>query len=597
MNVRIILLILSSCISVFGNATSMLSQKPVHVFITAGQSNTDGRVNNKQLPSYIKFLATDTVDYKEGKYPYCKIVQNRTDGHFVPFWPKGRLTQGLWAYDAVTYRLIENAIQEDFYVVKWAVGGTSITFPNDTTKGQYWSADTEWLKNTTSTQNGGKSLLLSFTEAIDAAIDQTLSKIEQGYHIDAFLWHQGESDSKYMGDYYKELKGVISHVRNHLTQKTGKNYLNLPFVFGTVTRTNRQYSPKVEEAMLRIAEEDPNAYLVDMSEGELQKDRTHFNEVSAEYLGREMFKVLDKILDLSGTGFRIAKYKGDKSAAISYTFDDGLIEHYTLVAPHLDKLNFRGTFWINGSRVNENTGSMKDSTRVTWGQLKDMSDKGHEISNHGWAHRNFSKFPIEDIRIDIQKNDSAIWANIGILPVTFCYPNNNKKVEGVKIAEQNRVGTRKYQRSIGSKVTTEDLEKWVNNLVQTEGWGVGMTHGITYGYDCFRDPEIFWKHLEKVKTQEDKIWVGTFREVAAYTKVQKNIEWDISANENEIVVTPRLSLNKNLFTEHLTGILDKTGIKKVRVKQGGNELKIMKYSNKILFDFDPFGGPIHIQLK
>lgn len=205
------------------------------------------------------------------------------------------------------------------------------------------------------------------------------------------------------------MKDVINHVRNHLTQKTGTNYLNLPFVFGTVPRANRQYSPKVEAAMLKIAEEDPNAYLIDMSEGELQTDHTHFNEVSAEYLGREVFKVLDKILDLSKTGFKVAKYKGDKSAAISYTFDDGLVEHYTLVAPHLEKLNFRGTFWINGSRVNENAQLVKDSTRVTWGQLKEMSDKGHEISNHGWAHKNFSKFPIEEIRLDIQKNDSAIF--------------------------------------------------------------------------------------------------------------------------------------------------------------------------------------------
>lgn len=409
MYARLFVLIVSFCISTFVNSTPLAKKGPVHVFITAGQSNTDGRISNKQLPSYIKSLATDTVDYKEGKYPFCKIIQNNVSGQFIPFWPKGRLTDGLWAYDAITYHLIENAIQEDFYVVKWAVGGTSIAYPNDTTKGRYWSADTDWLKNTTSTQNGGKSLLLSFTEAIDSAIDQTLSKIEQGYHIDAFLWHQGKSDSKYNGDYYKELKDVINHVRNHLTQKTGTNYLNLPFVFGTVPRANRQYSPKVEAAMLKIAEEDPNAYLIDMSEGELQTDHTHFNEVSAEYLGREVFKVLDKILDLSKTGFKVAKYKGDKSAAISYTFDDGLVEHYTLVAPHLEKLNFRGTFWINGSRVNENAQLVKDSTRVTWGQLKEMSDKGHEISNHGWAHKNFSKFPIEEIRLDIQKNDSAIF--------------------------------------------------------------------------------------------------------------------------------------------------------------------------------------------
>ena len=33
---------------------------------------------------------------------------------------------------------------------------------------------------------------------------------------------------------------------------------------------------------------------------------------------------------------RIAKFKDNKSAAISYTFDDGMKEHYTRVAPELE---------------------------------------------------------------------------------------------------------------------------------------------------------------------------------------------------------------------------------------------------------------------
>lgn len=41
----------------------------------------------------------------------------------------------------------------------------------------------------------------------------------------------------------------------------------------------------------------------------------------------------------------VARYKQDKACAISYTFDDGLAEHYTLVAPQLEKRGFRGTFY------------------------------------------------------------------------------------------------------------------------------------------------------------------------------------------------------------------------------------------------------------
>ena len=37
----------------------------------------------------------------------------------------------------------------------------------------------------------------------------------------------------------------------------------------------------------------------------------------------------------------VAKYKHDKICAISYTFDDGLAEHYTIVFPELDFLDMR----------------------------------------------------------------------------------------------------------------------------------------------------------------------------------------------------------------------------------------------------------------
>jgi peptidoglycan/xylan/chitin deacetylase (PgdA/CDA1 family) len=490
-----------------------------HVIITAGQSNTDGRVSNKLLPGYIKALATDTADFKDGTYRFCKISQNRRDGKFIPYFPKGRITDGLWTYDAVTYYLFEQALQEDFYVVKHAVGGTSIQYPNDSAKGRYWSANADWLAKTVSVEKGGKSLLLSFTDGIDAAIDSVLSKLEGGYQIDAFLWHQGESDDRYAEKYYENLKAVVAYVRMHLTEKTGKDYSRLPFIFGSIPHTNRHYRERIEWAMQRLADEDPNAYLVDMSAGELQRDRTHFNEKAAEYLGKEMFRILDKICNYSKLPFRIARYKDDKQCAISYTFDDGLQEHATLVAPFFDRLGFKATFWVNGKSISD-TAAAGEKPRMTWAQLKKMAKNGHEISNHGWSHKNLTKLAGEALRSEIQKNDTLIFENTG------------------------------------GKSTAENLERRVENLLAAGDWDVTMTHGITYGYDHFRNAGVFWEHLQKVKAQEDRIWVGTFA---------------------------------------LTGVIEQEHIKKIIVRQGKERLKVRILPDKALFDFDPFGGEIEIK--
>ncbi|MFV0606230.1 MAG: polysaccharide deacetylase family protein [Niabella sp.] len=295
--------------------------------------------------------------------------------------------------------------------------------------------------------------------------------------------------------------------------------------------------------------------------------------------------------------FSVAKYKDDKIAAISYTFDDGLKEHYTLVFPKLKAIGFKATFWINGSRINKDGHTIVDTARMIWSELKEMSDEGQEISNHGWAHKNFGRFPLDEIKEDITKNDSAIFANTGIMPITFCYPNNTKTKEGVAFASLNRVGTRLEQRSVGGKSTNENLEKWVDDLIAKRKWGITMTHGITYGYDHFSNQNILWQHLDKIKALEDKIWVGTFKEVVSYAKERDSLQFNVSNTKNGFTIVPQLPLDKKLFTETLTGIIYQSNIKKIKIKQGGKKLKHRYSNNKILFDFNPFGGMIKVALK
>lgn len=292
----------------------------------------------------------------------------------------------------------------------------------------------------------------------------------------------------------------------------------------------------------------------------------------------------------------VAKYRHDKVCAISYTFDDGLAEHYTLAAPQLEQRGFRGTFF-NGSKVNKDERHIKDTTRVTWPQLKEMAEKGHEISNHGWAHRNFAKFPFEVLKEDILKNDSAIYAHVGVMPRTYAYPNNTKQGEAMAFVARNRVGTRLKQRSVGSKRTARDLEKWMETLIKTGDWGVGMTHGLTYGYDAFGNPQRLWEHWEQVKANEDKIWVGTFHEVVSYLKEREAIRLTVTEKKNKLHVVPELPLDKELFTEPLTMVVEGGTMKKVSARQGKKKLSVQLRSDKAFFDFDPFGGEIIVTIR
>lgn len=60
---------------------------------------------------------------------------------------------------------------------------------------------------------------------------------------------------------------------------------------------------------------------------------------------------------------------------IAFTFDDGTIDHYTVVADMLEEYDTRGTFFINSGHIG--TSGFMDSS-----QIQELESRGHEIGGH-----------------------------------------------------------------------------------------------------------------------------------------------------------------------------------------------------------------------
>lgn len=277
--------------------SSTWADKNVIVIITAGQSNTAGRCYNDSLPEYIKALG--------GQYKYCQwsYTNGRTrkadkEGVFRPFWPEMESIgnkAGRFAYDAITYYLMEQKLQKPFYVIKQAEGGTSIDPACRSTNNHHWSADEAFLDSTTSVNLGGLSLLKALESNIDKSIDALKA---QGLDPDikCMLWHQGESDRGKAQNYYTNLKAMLAHIRQHLVEKTGnKKYATLPFLCGAVPSNSKQYKQQVEDAKLQLAQEDKNFYYIPLEDATFIGDLLHFDRPTAERLGHSMY---DKMLEL-----------------------------------------------------------------------------------------------------------------------------------------------------------------------------------------------------------------------------------------------------------------------------------------------------------
>ena len=288
----------------------------------------------------------------------------------------------------------------------------------------------------------------------------------------------------------------------------------------------------------------------------------------------------------------VARFLGDRQAAISYTFDDGLLEHYTMVRPHLNALGLKATFCIIGSKIGRDH---KGTPCMTWEQLKEMAADGHEITSHGFKHQSMEKLSGEAMRYEVQHNDTLIYNKVGVFPRTYFYPGNRKTPEGLAFCSKERVGTRTSQVSFGGRRDSLWIAKWVDRLLKKGEWGVTMTHGITVGFDCFPDrPQMLWQHLEQVAKMQDRIWVATFHDVAAYVAERDTISLDIKETKNGFVVTPQLSLNKEIFFQPLTLVVKG---EVTEATQGKKKLPLTKKDDNSLFDFDPHGGKIQIKLK
>lgn len=289
-------------------ATFISSSSVVPVILTAGQSNTDGRISDA-IPSDFRGLQHCYWSYCNAKSvpsgTFEEAYRKYTPG-FSPYSPASDCGVN-WAYDAVVYDLVgkalNSALNSDFYVIKQAKGNTSIS-PDGGGCGVFWGADRiyrnvnstwgydeTWFDKNTSVNSGGLSLLKGFIENIDASMSALENQGKLG-EIKFMLWHQGECDSKNGNTafaYYENLKAVVNYIRNYLATKYGEEYLTLPFICGTVAKNSGEYHAYVENALYRLQKDLTNFYVINMSLGTFISDGIHFNQETATRLGKKMY--------------------------------------------------------------------------------------------------------------------------------------------------------------------------------------------------------------------------------------------------------------------------------------------------------------------
>ncbi len=304
-------------------------------------------------------------------------------------------------------------------------------------------------------------------------------------------------------------------------------------------------------------------------------------------------------LSVFGQQVTIAPYYGGRQAAISLTFDDGLLDQYTLAFPQLKSRGLKATFAIIGSKVGGIIRSKQDridhtdgTPVMTWNMIREMAADGQEIASHGWEHRAVTRLSPDELHREVFLNDSVLQAEVGIRPLTFVYPGNNKSDSTVVFCEQNRVGSRTFQMSLGSKRTLPFLQNYIDSLITHGEWGVTMTHGISRGYDHFSDPQVLWHFFDYISERQDRLWIAPLCDVSAYIRERDNTTLSICTHDGTTVITLHTSLSPSLFVHPLTLMLPSRPVR--QVEQGGKPLPVYMHGGHQLVDVNPHAGPIRI---
>ena len=187
----------------------------------------------------------------------------------------------------------------------------------------------------------------------------------------------------------------------------------------------------------------------------------------------------------------ICTWKNDAKAALSFTFDDGTIDHFTLAAPMLEKYGLRGTFFVVINTIGK-------GNRLTWEQVKSLAERGHEIGNHSLRHWNLvtlsNKGDLANLEKEIVEPIGIIQEKIGVAPVTFAYPLNARNPQVQAMVEQHHIASRLHDMGYdGTKFNLERANLKIDSLIAKGGNGVVLIHGIdpaVKGYKPFNDPAL-----------------------------------------------------------------------------------------------------------
>lgn len=306
----------------------------------------------------------------------------------------------------------------------------------------------------------------------------------------------------------------------------------------------------------------------------------------------------------------IGTWAGFRTAAVSFTFDDGPQSDVDIAMPMFEKYGYKATFNIVTNWAGGNINGM-----LTWSGVKELAAAGHEIASHSESHPE-GTMSANEISSSKGKINQNIQQPYGC--VTLAYPNCNTPGDAQVL--QNYVVGRicnsgssimgkngpSNWAAVPAMMTggngTSDFKGNMQTAVQQGGWVAFLTHGFTTGTNGYANysptnASAMEDGLQYAKQNDSKIWVAPMGHVAMYIKERNASTATASTSGSSITVklTHSIANDVSKYEYPLSlRIKNDNNWTAASGTQGGKAITTSIKDGYIYFDAVPNGGDIVI---
>jgi peptidoglycan/xylan/chitin deacetylase (PgdA/CDA1 family) len=259
---------------------------------------------------------------------------------------------------------------------------------------------------------------------------------------------------------------------------------------------------------------------------------------------------------------KISKYKNNKQAAATYTFDDGYASSST-IASIFESYGLRASFYIIAGAVPDEQ----------WSMWRDLEAKGHEIGNHSMTHTiDLSDPTLSDQTLNTEINDAQtlIAQKLGTKPMTFAFPWHAYSDRSLEVALQHHFAVRKpdigestyhfvffdQDHSVDEAHALADANAQLADTVAVGGWFVAAGHGIDGDGWSPITSNFLNQHLTFAAKYSSKLWTDTFLNVSRYRMCRPQLTPEVSIASSSVVkVRLAGTVDPALCTEPLSVVM------------------------------------------